>query len=118
MDSPVITQTLNGQEPTPSPHKIQGIGAGFVPLNLDTELVDSVEQVSNDDAIQTARMLMQKEGILAGISCGAALSAALRVAEKPEYKDKMIVVILPDSGERYLSSPLFEGMFTDNEMVQ
>lgn len=118
VDSPVITQTLNGQEPTPSPHKIQGIGAGFVPLNLDTELVDSVEQVSNDDAIQTARMLMQKEGILAGISCGAALSAALRVAEKPEYKDKMIVVILPDSGERYLSSPLFEGMFTDNEMVQ
>lgn len=118
VDSPVITQTLNGDEPTPAPHKIQGIGAGFVPKNLDTNLIDSVEQVSNDDAISTARLLMQKEGILCGISCGAALAAALRVADQPEYKDKMIVVILPDSGERYLSSALFDGMFTENETVQ
>lgn len=118
VDSPVISQTLAGAEPAPSPHKIQGIGAGFVPKNLNLELVDGVEQVSNDDAIKTAHMLMQREGILAGISCGAALCAALRVAEKPEFKDKMIVVILPDSGERYLSSPLFEGVFSENEMVQ
>jgi cysteine synthase A len=116
--SPVITQTINGEELTPAPHKIQGIGAGFVPGNLDLSLVDSVEQVTNDEAINTARTLMQKEGILCGISCGAALQAALRVAQKPENKDKMIVVILPDSGERYLSTALFDGMFTDNEMVQ
>ncbi len=118
VDSPVITQTINGDEVKPSPHKIQGIGAGFVPQNLDLEIVDSVEQVTNEEAINTARLLMQKEGILAGISCGAALCAALRVAEKPEFFDKMIVVVLPDSGERYLSSALFEGMFTENEMVQ
>lgn len=118
VDSPVITQTLNGEELAPAPHKIQGIGAGFVPKNLDLSLVDQVEQVSNDDAIKTARLLMQKEGVLAGISCGAAMAAALRIAENPEYSDKMIVVILPDSGERYLSSALFEGMFTENEMVQ
>ncbi len=118
VDSPVITQTINGDEVKPSPHKIQGIGAGFVPQNLDLEIVDSVEQVTNEEAINTARLLMQKEGILAGISCGAALCAALRVAEKPEFSDKMIVVVLPDSGERYLSSALFEGMFTENEMVQ
>lgn len=117
-DSPVISQTLNGEDPTPSPHKIQGIGAGFVPQNLDLSVVDAVEKVSNDEAIATARLLMQKEGILAGISCGAAMSAALRIAGKPEYKDKMIVVILPDSGERYLSTALFDGMFTDNENVQ
>lgn len=118
VDSPVITQTLNGDEIKPAPHKIQGIGAGFVPKNLQLDLIDAVEQVSNDDAIATARDLMQKEGILAGISCGAATAAALRVAARPENKDKMIVVILPDSGERYLSSVLFEGMFSDNELVQ
>lgn len=118
VDSPVISQTLAGDEVKPSPHKIQGIGAGFVPKNLDLELVDKVEQVSNDDAIATARELMQKEGILAGISCGAALTAALRQASLPENADKQIVVILPDSGERYLSSVLFEGMFTANEMEQ
>ena len=118
VDSPIITQTINGEEPKPAPHKIQGIGAGFVPGNLDLSLIDMVEQVTNEEAINTARLLMQKEGILAGISCGAAMCAALRVAEKPEYKDKMIVVLLPDSGERYLSSALFDGMFTDNEMVQ
>ncbi|GAA0787286.1 cysteine synthase A [Marinobacterium sediminicola] len=118
VDSPVISQTLAGDEVKPAPHKIQGIGAGFVPKNLDLELVDKVEQVSNDEAIATARELMQKEGILAGISCGAALTAALRQARLPENADKQIVVILPDSGERYLSSVLFEGMFSENELVQ
>lgn len=117
-DSPVISQTLAGDDVKPAPHKIQGIGAGFVPGNLDLSLVDAVELVSNDDAIAHARMLMQKEGILAGISCGAALAAALRVAERPENAGKTTVVILPDSGERYLSTALFEGMFTDAEMVQ
>lgn len=117
-DSPVISQTLAGEEVKPAPHKIQGIGAGFVPKNLDLDLVDKVEQVSNDEAIAIARELMQKEGILAGISCGAALTAALRQAKLPENKDKQIVVLLPDSGERYLSSVLFEGMFSDNERVQ
>ena len=117
-DSPVITQAKNGEELTPGPHKIQGIGAGFVPGNLDLELIDQVEQVSNEDAIETARLLMEKEGILAGISCGAAVCAAIRVAKKPENKDKHVVVILPDSGERYLSSALFAGMFSDNENVQ
>jgi len=117
-DSPVITQTLNGEEVKPSPHKIQGIGAGFIPKNLDMSLVDLVEQVSNEEAIETARQLMQKEGVLAGISSGAAVAAAVRLAQQPENKDKMIVVILPDSGERYLSTILFDGMFSDNEMVQ
>jgi cysteine synthase A len=117
-DSPVITQTLNGEEVKPSPHKIQGIGAGFIPKNLDMSIVDLVEQVSNEEAIETARQLMQKEGVLAGISSGAAVAAAVRLAQQPENKDKMIVVILPDSGERYLSTVLFDGMFSDNEMVQ
>ncbi|GAA0681113.1 cysteine synthase A [Marinobacterium maritimum] len=118
VDSPVISQTLAGDDVKPAPHKIQGIGAGFVPKNLELDLVDQVEQVSNDEAIATARELMQKEGILAGISCGAALTAALRQARLPENADKQIVVILPDSGERYLSSVLFEGMFSENETVQ
>jgi len=117
-DSPVITQTLNGEEVKPSPHKIQGIGAGFVPKNLDLDIVDQVEQVSNEDAIDMARQLMQQEGVLAGISSGAAVVAAVRQAAKPENKDKHIVVVLPDSGERYLSTALFEGMFSDNELVQ
>lgn len=116
--SPVITQKMNGQDLQPAPHKIQGIGAGFIPANLDLSLVDTVEQVSNEDAIAHAHLLMEKEGILAGISCGAALCAALRVADKPEFAGKTIVVILPDSGERYLSSALFEGQFTENETVQ
>ncbi len=116
--SPVISQTIKGEELTPSPHKIQGIGAGFVPANLDLSLVDSVEQVTNEDAITTARLLMEQEGILAGISCGAALTAARRVASLPENKDKLVVVVLPDSGERYLSTALFDGVFTDNELVQ
>ncbi|MCP8687066.1 cysteine synthase A [Marinobacterium sedimentorum] len=118
VDSPIISQTLAGDELKPSPHKIQGIGAGFVPANLDLALVDRVEQVSNEDAITTARALMEKEGILAGISCGAAVCAALRIADEPAFAGQHIVVILPDSGERYLSTALFEGMFSDNELVQ
>ncbi len=118
VDSPVITQTINGDEVKPAPHKIQGIGAGFVPKNLDLSLVDQVEQVGNDEAIAMARELMLQEGVICGISCGAAMVAALRQAELPENQDKTIVVIMPDSGERYLSTALFEGMFTDNEMVQ
>ncbi|HSG88890.1 MAG TPA: cysteine synthase A [Pseudomonadales bacterium] len=111
--SPVIGQTLAGDDPTPSPHKIQGIGAGFVPANLDLSLVDRVERVSNDEAVAMARDLARKEGILCGISCGAAAVAALRIAAEPAFAGKNIVVILPDSGERYLSSILFEGMFDD-----
>lgn len=116
--SPVISQQLAGEALQPAPHKIQGIGAGFVPANLDLSVVDQVEQVSNEEAIEFARRLMAEEGILAGISCGAALAAAVRVAEQPQHKGKNIVVILPDSGERYLSTILFDGMFSDNETVQ
>ncbi|RBP79076.1 cysteine synthase A [Marinomonas rhizomae] len=116
--SPVITQTINGEAPTPSPHKIQGIGAGFIPKNLDLSIVDRVEQTSNEDAIAMAKRLMREEGILCGISCGAAVVAAERLSNLDEFKDKKIVVILPDSGERYLSTALFEGEFTDNELVQ
>ncbi|WP_372741365.1 cysteine synthase A [Neptunomonas sp.] len=118
VDSPVITQSLNKMELKPSPHKIQGIGAGFIPGNLDLSIVDVVEQVSNEEAIATAQRLMKEEGILAGISCGAATAAALRLAARPEYKGKTIVVILPDSGERYLSTVLYDGIFTENEQVQ
>ncbi|MCH2096878.1 MAG: cysteine synthase A [Pseudomonadales bacterium] len=109
--SAVITQTMAGDDPAPSPHKIQGIGAGFVPGNLDLTLVDRVERVSNEEAIAMARALATQEGILCGISCGAAATGARRVAEDPAFEGKNIVVILPDSGERYLSSVLFEGMF-------
>ncbi len=116
--SPVISQFLADQPLQPAPHKIQGIGAGFIPSNLDLSMVDQVELVSNEDAIAMAKRLMQEEGILAGISCGAALSAALRVAEQPQHQGKNIVVVLPDSGERYLSTALFEGVFSDNEKVQ
>jgi len=110
-DSPVISQTLAGQEIKPGPHKIQGIGAGFIPKNLDISLIDRAELVSNDDAIAMARRLMEEEGILAGISSGAAVVAASRIAAEPEFKDKNIVVILPSSGERYLSTALFAGVF-------
>lgn len=116
--SPIITQKLAGDDLQPAPHKIQGIGAGFIPGNLDLEMVDQVEQVSNEDAIAMAKRLMQEEGIMAGISCGAAMVAAERVAMQPENKDKTIVVVLPDSGERYLSTVLFEGVFTEAENVQ
>ncbi|WP_354625793.1 cysteine synthase A [Psychromonas sp. MME2] len=117
VDSPVISQTLAGEEVKPGPHKIQGIGAGFIPKNLDLSLIDRAEQVSNDDAITMARRLMEEEGILAGISSGAAVFAAARLAELPEYKDKNIVVILPSSGERYLSTALFAGVFDGAEFA-
>ncbi|WP_439291493.1 cysteine synthase A [Lonepinella koalarum] len=109
-ESPVITQTLNGEEVKPGPHKIQGIGAGFIPKNLDLSLVDRVERVDSETAIATARRLMAEEGILAGISSGAALAAADRIAKLPEFADKLIVVILPSASERYLSTALFEGV--------
>lgn len=109
--SPVLSQKVAGQELKPAPHKIQGIGAGFVPDNVDLSLVDEIEQVSNEEAIEYARRLAQEEGILSGISCGAAVAAAVRQAKRPENAGKTIVVILPDSGERYLSSVLFEGVF-------
>jgi cysteine synthase A len=115
--SPVLTQHLAGQPLAPAPHKIQGIGAGFVPKVLDLSLVDAVEQVSNEDAVLYARRLAREEGILAGISCGAATAVAVRLAQRPENAGKTIVVILPDSGERYLSSILFEGMFDEKGMA-
>ncbi|KAB0738063.1 cysteine synthase A, partial [Pseudomonas aeruginosa] len=111
--SPVISQTLAGEEIKPSPHKIQGIGAGFVPKNLDLSLVDRVEKTTDDEAKNMALRLMQEEGILCGISSGAAMAAAVRLAEEPNMQGKTIVVILPDSGERYLSSMLFDGLFSD-----
>jgi len=118
ISSPVISQTLAGEEVKPSPHKIQGIGAGFVPSNLDLSMVDRVELVSDDDAKAVALRLMREEGILCGISCGAAMAAALRLANEPQMQGKTIVVILPDSGERYLSSMLFSDMFTEQELQQ
>jgi cysteine synthase len=111
--SPVISQTLAGANVQPGPHKIQGIGAGFVPKNLDLSLIDRVEQVSNDEAIEMGRRLAREEGILCGISCGAAMVAALRLAALPEFDGKTIVTVLPDGGERYLTSALFEGMFEE-----
>ena len=109
--SPVLTQTRNGEELKPGPHKIQGIGAGIVPEVLDLSLVDSIEQVTNEEAIAFARRLTLEEGILSGISCGAAVAVAVRLAQRPENEGKTIVTVLPDSGERYLSTALFEGIF-------
>ena len=109
--SPVISQKLAGQPLKPSPHKIQGIGAGFVPEVLDLNLVDRVEQVSDEEAIEYGRRLAREEGILSGISSGGAMAVAARLAREKEFAGKTIVVILPDSGERYLSTALYEGLF-------
>ncbi|MCT6876284.1 cysteine synthase A [Frischella perrara] len=117
LSSPVISQALAGQPLQPGPHKIQGIGAGFIPDNLDLSLIDLVEKVSNEEAIETARKIMDKEGILAGISSGAAVFVADKLAKLPENRDKTIVVILPSSGERYLSTDLFSGLFTEKELL-
>jgi cysteine synthase A len=112
-ESPVITQHRAGKELKPAPHKIQGIGAGFIPDNLDLSMIDRVELVTSEEAIEHAKRLAREEGILSGISCGAAIAAALRLARSSEFEGKTIVAILPDSGERYLSGPLFEGLYDE-----
>ncbi|MEO7650235.1 MAG: cysteine synthase A [Bryobacteraceae bacterium] len=111
--SPVITQTLNKQALRPGPHKIQGIGAGFIPDTLDLSMVERIELVSNEESIEMARRLAREEGLLSGISCGAAATVAVRLAHQEQFRGKTIVVVLPDSGERYLSTVLFEGLFED-----
>ena len=108
--SPVITQRLAGQQLKPGPHKIQGIGAGFIPDTLDLSMVDRVEQVTNEESIEMARRLAKEEGILSGISCGAAAAVAVRIAKEDQFRGKTVVVVLPDSGERYLSSTLYEDL--------
>jgi cysteine synthase A len=116
-NSPVIRQTISGEALKPGPHKIQGIGAGFVPQNLDLTLLDRVETASDEEAVTMARRLMKEEGILAGSSCGAATAVAVRLAREEAYRGKTIVVVLPDSGERYLSSVLFEGVFNERGLA-
>src|SRR6202051_1095547 len=116
--SPVITQTLANLPLAPAPHKIQGIGAGFIPKTLDLTRIDRVEQVTNEESIEMARRLAREEGMLSGISCGAAMAVALRLAREPAQKGKTIVVVLPDAGERYLSGFLFEGLFEGVEKMQ
>jgi cysteine synthase A len=111
--SPVIAQHLAGQPLKPSPHKIQGLGAGFIPDTLDLSVVDRVEPATNEESFEVARRLAKEEGILAGISCGAAVAVAVRLGQQPEFAGKTIVVLLPDAAERYLSTALFEGMFDD-----
>ncbi|MCP9338722.1 cysteine synthase A [Stutzerimonas xanthomarina] len=118
VSSPVISQAMAGEELKPGPHKIQGIGAGFIPKNLDLSIIDQVERVDDDESKAMALRLMREEGILCGISCGAAMVAAVRLAEKPEMQGKNIVVILPDSGERYLSTMLFSDVFGEQELQQ
>jgi len=113
VESPVITQRLAGQELKPGPHKIQGIGAGFIPETLDLSMVDRVEQVTSEEAIEHGRRLAREEGILSGVSSGAAIAVALRLAKLKEFEGKTIVTILPDAGERYLTGPLFEGIFDE-----
>lgn len=107
----MLSQYRAGEPLRPASHKIQGIGAGFVPDVLDLSLVDEIEQVGNEEAIHYARRLTQEEGILSGISCGAATAVAVRLAKRPQHNGKTIVVVLPDSGERYLSPTLFDGIF-------
>jgi cysteine synthase A len=109
VDSPVISQSKAGESLKPGPHKIQGIGAGFIPKVLDLSIIDRVETVSNDEAFETTRRLAKEEGLLSGISCGAAAAVAIRLAKDPDFAGKNIVVILPDAGERYFSTPLYEG---------
>lgn len=111
--SPVISQTLRGEPLTPGPHKIQGLGAGFIPDTLDISMVDRAELISNEESIEMARRLGREEGILGGISCGAAAAVAVRLAKQPEFEGKTIVTVLPDAAERYLSSVMFEGIFDE-----
>jgi cysteine synthase A len=112
-NSPVISQHLAGKPIVPGPHKVQGIGAGFIPDTLDLTMVDQVELVSNEEAIEMARRLAKEEGILSGISCGAAAAVAVRLGKLPEFAGKTIVTVLPDAAERYLSTVLFEGLFDE-----